>query len=123
MPLNRLLVVEDDVAFARLLLHWLRRLHYEVFHVTDLPAAINHVRTNTDLLGVLLDLRLPSAQDLEAIPALYAANPLLPLAVLSGRDDVSMTEITQLGARTYLHKNRVTPETLAALCTALRGDE
>ena len=118
----RVLVVEDDTAFARLVAHWLRRLHYEVFCVTTLAAAINHVRTNDDLLCVLLDLRLPDiTEDYDAIPALVNADTTLPIAVLSGRDDVAMTTITHLGARTYLHKNRATPESLATLIDTLRA--
>ena len=115
----RVLVVEDDTSFARLMAHWVRRLHYEVFCVTTLAAAINHVKTHDDLLCVLLDLRLPDVLDYDAIPALVNADATLSIAILSGRDDVSVPTITQLGARSYLHKNRVSPESLAALIQAL----
>lgn len=119
MAPNRVLVVEDDVAFEELLAYWLRMLGYEVFVATTLAAAVNHVKTNDDLLCILLDLRLPDTlHDYDALATLVETNPTLPIAVLSGRDDVSATTISQLGARLFLHKSRATATTIQALLTA-----
>src|SRR5204863_4041454 len=96
--------------FRRLLRHWLAREGYAVLESETLTESLHTLATHAEIAGILLDLRLPDTQDKEAIHRLSQAAPLVPIGVLTGRDDVQEADIIHLGAKMFLHKNHVTPE-------------
>jgi DNA-binding response OmpR family regulator len=108
--INKILVVEDNQADARLL----REMFYEQFvqdtvmaHVEYLIDAEKYLAENkVDV--VLLDLGLPDAQGLDVVRRIRTAAPLVPMVVLTGLDDESMAlQTLQEGAQDYLIKGQI----------------
>jgi len=104
------LVVEDNPADARFVEELLRMgmgSDAEVATVDTLNDASAHVARHP-VTCVLLDLSLPDAHGLEAVELLRAAEPQLPIVVLSGDDDEDTAlRAVQSGAQDYLLKGRV----------------
>jgi diguanylate cyclase (GGDEF)-like protein len=105
--LPRLVLVEDNLADARLVQEMLRFSGIDSFDV------VHHVRVGDacqDLAEggaacVLLDLSLPDAEGLEAVRRAQKAAPEVPIVVLSGREDeVLALAAVQEGAQDYLLK-------------------
>jgi len=102
----RLLMVEDSEAYVALVRTQLAAGGGEVRvrHARTLAAARDAVvRDRPDC--VLLDLGLPDADELEALDALRAAAPGLPIVVLTGwtHDDVALRAV-RTGAQDVLVK-------------------
>ena len=116
-PSLRILLVEDDPAYAELTRAMLRTTtvaSVTLDHATSVHAAINKL---TDVKGsydiVLLDLGLPDAQELEALNSLVGAAPDLPLVILTGTEnEVLALQAVKGGAQDYLIKGQATPELL-----------
>ena len=69
---------------------------------------------NTPIDIVLLDLNLPDSSGLEAFKTLYEATSELPVIVLSGNEDETLSlRAVQEGAEDYLVKGTVTSESLS----------
>lgn len=114
------LLVEDNQADARLVRELLRdsaTTRFDVVHVTRLGDAIQRAgEGGVDV--ILLDLSLPDAHGIETVTRLHAAAPQLPIVVMSGRDDESLSvDGVREGAQDYLVKGRVDA---ALLVRALR---
>ncbi len=109
-PIQRLLLVEDNVGDARLLREMISEggTHgIEWTHVESLAAAEKHLaHGGVDL--ILLDLGLPDAQGLETVRRAKLAAPNVPVVVLSGLDDESVAiEALHQGAEDYLVKGQI----------------
>jgi diguanylate cyclase (GGDEF)-like protein/PAS domain S-box-containing protein len=107
--MKTLLVVEDQLADARLLQIMLTRddPRREVVHVQSMHQAEEYLSEKTVDL-ILLDLGLPDAQGLEAVQRAHAAAPRVPLVVLTAMDDESMAARTlRYGAQDYLIKGEI----------------
>jgi DNA-binding response OmpR family regulator len=106
----RVLLVEDNVADARLLREMLNepaRNNYELTHCESMAKAVTHLLTKrVDV--VLLDLGLPDSQGLAALGRAHGAAPQVPLVVLTGLDDEALAmEALQAGAQDYLFKGQI----------------
>ena len=100
----RILLVEDEKAFADTLRVALERERFVVDHVDRLTMAQEAALTGPYDL-VLLDRTLPDGDGLSLVPALRAGNPGLPIIVLSARGEL-LDRIAGLdeGADDYLIK-------------------
>lgn len=100
----RILLVEDEKAFADTLRVALERERFVVDHVDRLTMAREAALTGPYDL-VLLDRTLPDGDGLSLVPALRAGNPGLPIIVLSARGEL-LDRIAGLdeGADDYLIK-------------------
>src|SRR4051812_329197 len=108
------LLVEDNLGDARLTRELLAEAAGAAFHVdhtTTLSSALQRLRGDTpesahyDL--VLLDLSLPDAHGIEGIAAVQETRPDLPIVVLTGTDDETISiGAVQAGAQDYLVKGR-----------------
>ena len=111
----RILLVEDDVTYARFaqkMLESVRSTRFQLAHATSVHGAIERLTVAAPDI-VLLDLGLPDAQALEALTALVDAAPNLPIVILSGtEDEVLALEAVKAGAQDYLLKGQATPELL-----------
>jgi sigma-B regulation protein RsbU (phosphoserine phosphatase) len=107
-PPARILLVEDNVADARLFQELLAdaRTPFDITHVRKLSEAIERLRQGgIDI--VMSDLSLPDSQGLETFERLHVAAPQVPVIVLSGLDDETLAvETVHRGAQDYLVKGR-----------------
>ena len=112
----RILVVEDDQAYAgfiAMMLHSIGSLTFELTHVPSLQRAAECL-TREPYHLVLLDLGLCDARGVEALNAVVAMAPDTPVVILSGEDDLALSlRAVKEGAQDYLLKNHVTPDALA----------
>lgn len=105
----RVLLVEDDEAYARLLREILSDPvsgPHVVERVSTLETAMARLERG-DIQIVLLDLGLPDADGLEALERLSGDHPHLPIVVLSGQSDLD-TALSSMrtGAQEYLVKGQ-----------------
>lgn len=106
-PEIRLLLLEDDPADARLVQLMLRRLAAHRFSVVTVNRLADAVaRLAAERFDVMLaDLSLPDSAGLATLTALTAADPSLPVVVLTGNDDDAFAlEALKHGAQDYLVK-------------------
>jgi DNA-binding NtrC family response regulator len=112
------LVVEDRRTLAQMLAETLAREGYpvEVAHRGD--DAVERLRRGGPFLAVLTDLKLPGADGLAVLAAARAADPLLPVFLITGYAAVdSAVAAIKQGARDYFAK----PLDMDAVLGALRA--
>lgn len=120
MSKERILIVEDDAAIARGLVHNLEYDGYEVRHAAHGLAAMPMVREFLPDL-IILDLMLPGTSGFEILKALRASGNEAHVIILSARtseqDKVSGLE---LGADDYVSKPFGLREFLARINAVMR---
>jgi PAS domain S-box-containing protein len=108
--IKRLLLVEDDLGFARLLREMFKEEgspDTELTHVECMIDAEKHLAGRAVDI-ILLDPGLPDSQGIESVQRALAAAPHVPLVVLTGRDDESLAlQALQAGAQDYLIKGQI----------------
>ena len=112
---RRLLVVEDDEAFARTLIRSFERRGYEVRHATgqaDLELALRDFAPGY----AVVDLKLAGGSSgLSCVQALHARDPEMLIVVLTGYASIATAvEAIKLGAHHYLAKPSNTDDIEAA---------
>jgi diguanylate cyclase (GGDEF)-like protein len=112
----KILLVEDSDVDAHLtqdiLAEWSIE-QFDVTHVVRLSEAFSHL-AQTRFDAILLDLSLPDGYGLSTLRQMQAANPTIPIIVLSGFSDQTLAvEAVQSGAQDYLVKGQGQPELLA----------
>ena len=113
--LVKILLIEDDVAEARLLHEILKNFHLTLFsltHVKRLQAALKRLQEeNFDV--ILLDLTLPDSQGLASLELLVDHTPHLPIVVLTNNNDDRLAiEAVRQGAQDYLVKRQINIDVL-----------
>ncbi|PKA43003.1 DNA-binding response regulator [Rhizobium sullae] len=113
----RILLVEDEVEFAKAMRGALERDRFVVDWVTSISLASEASRSHLHEL-VLLDRTLPDGDGLSLIPQLRADNPGVPIIVLSARGELT-DRVAGLddGADDYLVK----PFDLAEMLARIRA--
>jgi len=112
-----LLLVEDNPLHLRLVKSMLADIWppnevAEVRHARSLEDAVNEIRTNPPDC-VLLDLVLPDADGIDTLDGVRAADPFVPIVILSSHEDADMARrAISGGAQDYLVKGAVSPEDL-----------
>lgn len=104
----RLLLVEDDPAYARLVQERLRE-RYELQVVAVAPSLAEGIAAASAHAPqvVMLDLALPDSEGVATIIAFHAAHPRLPVVVLTGLDNIDLSlEAMRHGAQEYLVKGQ-----------------
>jgi serine phosphatase RsbU (regulator of sigma subunit) len=112
----KVLLVEDNRGDARLIQEYLAEvegLKFEVENAARLAQGVALLgRGGIDV--VLLDLSLPDSRGLDTFVKLHAADPLVPIVVLTGfNDEVLAVKAVQEGAEDYLVKGHVNSNLLA----------
>ena len=106
----RLLIVEDDLATARLIRELLETSdapRFDLRHVTTAAQACETIDAG-GIDVVLLDLGLPDATDLQALTTLEECLHEIPVIVLTGRGDETLAnDALHRGAEDYLLKGTV----------------
>ena len=110
------LLVEDNLADAKLALHSLEKAHEALFyveHVELLDAAIARLALG-GIDVALVDLSLPDSSGISTYQAIRAAAPSVPIVVMTGLDDEEIAiDLLHQGAQDYLLKNEVESKLLA----------
>ncbi len=115
-----ILLIEDNLAEARLLQEFLKEGSFKEFslvHVKRLSEALDAIGDDIcapclyDL--ILLDLTLPDSQGLESLKPLITRAPCLPIVVLTNTNDEQLAiEAVRKGAQDYLVKRQINPQLL-----------
>jgi diguanylate cyclase (GGDEF)-like protein len=111
----RILVVEDDPAYAAFVATMLQSGEFVRFHVEHVQTLARAIACLSEVPFhvVLLDLGLGDAQGLDGLNAVVAAVPDVPVIILSGDDDLGLSlGAVKSGAQDYLLKSQVTPGAL-----------
>ncbi|MEL6461901.1 MAG: hybrid sensor histidine kinase/response regulator [Cyanobacteria bacterium J06621_15] len=119
--LINILLIEDNLAEARLLQEFLKDGSFKEFnlvHVKRLSEAFDVIGedVSTPCLYdiILLDLTLPDSQGLESLKPLMNRAPCLPIVVLTNINDEQLAiEAVRKGAQDYLVKRQINPQLLA----------
>lgn len=104
---KRILLVEDDDKFARVLSKQLEKNNYEVTHCSNLSDSLDSIiECEFDL--VLLDLGLPDSSGLKTYDKIFKVKSDVPVVVLTGLDDEEIAiKAVKKGAQDYLVKGEV----------------
>jgi DNA-binding response OmpR family regulator len=109
---KKILLVEDDEKFARVLSKQLTRNNYEVSHAVKLSDFLKIAKKEKFDL-VLLDLGLPDSSGLKTYEKVSKILPAVPVVVLTGLDDEAVAVgAVKKGAQDYLVKGEVDNRTL-----------
>jgi PAS domain S-box-containing protein len=115
-PMPDILLVEDNPLHVRLVKSMLADIWRDsetLRFAKRLDRALDMVRQQTPAC-VLLDLVLPDADNLDALKAMLAAAPGVPIVVLSAHEDDEMAmRAVREGAQDYLVKGTIGAEQLA----------
>jgi DNA-binding NtrC family response regulator len=116
-----LLLVEDEAVLARHLVTLLSHEGYEVHHAGSLADA-QRIAAATPLDAALLDLRLPDGSGLDLLGTLVAADPALPVIIMTAYGSVAdAVQAIKAGAVDYVQKPFEPDEICVKLEHALRG--
>src|SRR5262249_6177068 len=98
------LIVEDEAVLARNLAKYFTRQNFQVVHAGT-TAEARRLVSGTPPDVVLLDLRLPDGSGLDLLDALLAADPELPVIMMTAYRSVpDAVPAMQRGARDYVQK-------------------
>lgn len=113
--LVKILLIEDNLAEARLLQEFLKQSpsqEFSLVHVQRLRDAF-HELSEKKYDVILLDLTLPDSQGLSSLPLLMSQAPSTPIVVLTNINDEELAiEAVRQGAQDYLVKRQVKPDVL-----------
>lgn len=65
--MSKILIVEDDLVFARALKNWLEKEHFQVEYATNAARARRMITDNEDADLILSDMRLPDGDGVEIL--------------------------------------------------------
>jgi len=118
MSKNRLLLVDDDLAFLQVLAKAMGKRGFEVFTSTGISDAVAHAHEMLPDMAVV-DLKLEGESGLDLLPLLIEINPDMNIVVLTGYSSIA-TAVTAIkrGASEYLSK----PVTAGDVIKALSGE-
>ena len=115
MDSAKLLLVEDDPIFARVLCRSLIQREYTVEHAEDLKSAKKLINLSQFNFAIL-DLNLGRETSLKLIPSLIESNHDIKILILTGYASIdTAVEAIKLGASNYLAKPADMDEILSAL--------
>jgi DNA-binding response OmpR family regulator len=109
---KKILIVEDDEKFARVLSKQLTKNNYNVSHTTSF-FGFSDILKGAEFDLVLLDLGLPDSSGFETYEKVSKMIPDIPVVVLTGLNDEKIAvAAVKKGAQDYLVKGEVDNRTL-----------
>ena len=101
---NSLVIVEDDLGFARTLKRSFERRGYDVAHAPNRDALDDFLKTRS-FSHAVVDLKLDGTSGLQCVESLHAHDPRMLIVVLTGFASIATAvEAIKLGACHYLAK-------------------
>ncbi len=120
MKRSKIVVVDDNRNFLRVVSYQLRDLGFEVFETVSAEEAISQVQEESPSL-VITDLRMPEMDGLELLDRLLVLDPGLPVIVLTAHGTIEQAvEATRKGAFDFLTKPFEVAELKQTIAGALR---
>lgn len=117
----RLLLVEDELPFVRVLRRGLQRLGHEVVHAGDGASALELAESDRDLDVLVLDIGIPGPDGLAVLRHLRTTGDDRPVLLLTGRGAVAdRVAGLRAGADDYLPKPFVLDELVARIEALVR---
>jgi two-component system response regulator RegX3 len=119
MPVQTIVVAEDDAAIRDLLTHHLKREGFAVVGVADGQSALRRARGEADL--VVLDVGLPGIDGFDVARTLRRERHAVPLVMVTARaDEVDRVVGFELGVDDYVCKPFSPRELVARIKAILR---
>ena len=116
-PAARILLIEDDPEYARLirlLLEQTDLFQADITHVSTLAEGISVLRKTTDFAVILLDISLPDSTGQATLERLLEVSPQQNIIVLTGYEDRTLVQkAIRAGARDFMIKGEFNSEQLA----------
>lgn len=117
--MKKILLIEDDIAFCKMVGNFLSKNNYAVSTAYSATDAKNLAK-KTDFDLIMCDLRLPDSDGIELMVELKSANPDVPVVLMTGYADVTTAvKAMKKGASDYISKPFVPDEVLLVLSNAL----
>lgn len=102
--INKILIVEDDVVFCKMLTRFLSKNGYEVLDAQTASQAFQHLRENEIDLAIL-DYRLPDANGIEILKRIKQDKPATKSILITRfTDDDLKRQADQEGVDAYISK-------------------
>jgi DNA-binding NtrC family response regulator len=117
--MNKILIVDDDIASSRTLQLHLNSLEYKVKVAVGVDEGLQMAESfKPDL--IVLDIRMPGRSGLEGLPDFKAQNPQVHIIMITAFHDMDSTiEAMQSGADDYIHKPIDIDELDSSICKLL----
>ncbi len=123
-PIRKVLITDDHSLVRAGIAHLVSRLlpDAEVLHAETRLGTLQALSAHKDIGLLVLDLTLADAHGLGIVEAVFAANPLLPVVVVSGVEDADLARrAVDMGVLGFIAKSADASVTEAALHTVLTG--
>ncbi len=121
--MSKILLIEDDISFCKLLEKFLIKKAYEVtiaFSAAEARTAIKN--ESFDL--ILTDLRLPDSDGIGLMTEIKNSHPHIPVVMMTGYSDVNTAvKAIKNGAADYISKPFNPDEVLLVITNALQNNE
>jgi len=122
-PALKVLIVDDDITFARSMRRILTGAGYDCSAVASGAAARRHLNEG-DIAAVLCDVSMPGESGLDLLASLAADFPEVAVVMTTGLDDpATAAQAYDIGAYGYLIKPFTANEIRITLASALRRSE
>lgn len=120
MLMAKILLIEDDVAFCRLLEKFLIKKSYDVTATFSAAEAKSKIKSNEFDL-IIKDLRLPDSDGIVLMSEIKLTHPNIPVILMTGYSDVSTAvKAIKNGAADYISKPFNPEEVLLVITGALQ---
>jgi len=120
-----ILIVEDDMALAKLYSTELELAGYTVVHVAEGTGAVDSIKQNNPDL-VLLDIMLPGKNGLEILQDIRDDEAISYVAVImltNFGNEENVSTALELGALDYVMKYKITPTEMKDKLASIFGEE
>lgn len=120
--MTKILLIEDDVAFCKLLEKFLIKKSFEVTIAFSAAEAKSKIK-NTEFDLIITDLRLPDYDGILLMTEIKATHPAVPVLLMTGYSDVSTAvKAIKNGAADYISKPFNPEEVLLVINNALHSE-
>lgn len=117
--MKKILLLEDDITFSKMLSHFLARHQYKISESTTINNA-RKLLENTKFDLIFTDLRLPDGNGIDFLKYLKQVYPKVPVVLLTSYAEVSTAvQAMKQGAFDYISKPLNTTEVLEVISNAL----
>jgi len=119
--MSKILLIEDDIAFCKMLENFLTRKSYFVESAFSAREAKEKLKNHTFDL-IITDLRLPDYDGIELMLEFKQASPNIPVILMTGYSDVNTAvKAIKNGASDYISKPFNPEEVLVVVANALKA--